>query len=102
MPPVTDPWNERPARGAAPVGAGMAVPSAIVDNAAIAARLGVDEQWITRRTGTKQRHVAAPGERLEVFAAEAARRALAMAEVDPSDVDAVLIGTTSAEEMSPH
>jgi 3-oxoacyl-[acyl-carrier-protein] synthase-3 len=78
------------------------VPEQIITNAAIADRLGVDEEWISRRTGTSQRHVAAPGQRLDEFAATAARAALAQAGVDAADVDAVLVGTTSAEEMSPH
>jgi 3-oxoacyl-[acyl-carrier-protein] synthase III len=84
------------------VGVGMAVPEQVMTNAEIAARLGVDEEWISRRTGTSERHVAAPGQRLDEFAAEAARAALAQAGVDAADVDAVLVGTTSAEEMSPH
>lgn len=80
----------------------MAVPEQVRSNAAIAARLGVDEHWITRRTGTRERHVAAAGQRLDQFAAQAGRAALAQAGVAPADVDAVLIGTTSSEEMSPH
>ena len=88
--------------GAALVGVGMAVPEQVITNAAIADRLGVDEEWISRRTGTSQRHVAAPGQRLDEFAATAARAALAQAGVDAADVDAILVGTTSAEEMSPH
>jgi 3-oxoacyl-[acyl-carrier-protein] synthase-3 len=88
--------------GAALVGVGMAVPEQVMTNAVIAARLGVDEEWISRRTGTSERHVAAPGQRLDEFAAIAAREALAQAGVDAADVDAVLVGTTSAEEMSPH
>jgi 3-oxoacyl-[acyl-carrier-protein] synthase III len=88
--------------GAALVGVGMAVPEQIMTNAAIADRLGVDEEWISRRTGTSERRVAAPGQRLDEFAATAARAALAQAGVEAADVDAVLVGTTSAEEMSPH
>ncbi|TWP36327.1 3-oxoacyl-ACP synthase III family protein [Leekyejoonella antrihumi] len=88
--------------GAALVGVGMAVPQHVVSNAEIAERLGVDEEWISRRTGTKVRHVASPGERLEHLAAGAARSALEDAGLDPVEVDLVLVGTTSAEEMSPH
>ncbi len=83
-------------------GAGMSVPEQVLSNAAIAARLGVDEEWITRRTGTNTRHVAAAGQRLDQFAAQAAQAALAQAGLAAADVDAVLLGTTSAEEMSPH
>lgn len=82
--------------------AGMALPEHVRTNTDIAARLGVDEQWITRRTGTSERRVAAPGQRLDDFAAEAALAALRQADVNAADVDAVLIGTTSAEDMSPH
>jgi 3-oxoacyl-[acyl-carrier-protein] synthase III len=80
----------------------MSVPEQVRSNAAIAARLGVDEQWIARRTGTSERHVAAAGQRLDQFAAQAAQAALADAGIAAADVDAVLLGTTSAEEMSPH
>jgi 3-oxoacyl-[acyl-carrier-protein] synthase III len=88
--------------GAAIAGVGLAVPAQVRTNVAIAARLGVDEEWISRRTGTRERRVAAPGERLDQFAARAARAALAQAGADAAGVDVVLVGTTSAEDMSPH
>jgi 3-oxoacyl-[acyl-carrier-protein] synthase III len=88
--------------GAAIAGVGLAVPEQVRTNAAIAARLGVDEQWISRRTGTSERRVAAPGDRLDQFAARAAQAALAQAGLDAAGVDVVLVGTTSAEDMSPH
>jgi 3-oxoacyl-[acyl-carrier-protein] synthase-3 len=94
--------NPKLPRGAAVVGIGHAVPERVVGNDEIAARLGVDEEWLHKRTGTRERHVAAPGERLDHVAAEAARRALYQAAVVPAHVDVVLVGTTSAEEMSPH
>ncbi len=78
------------------------MPERVVGNGEIAEALGVDEEWITRRTGTRVRHVAGPDERLDAFAAEAARDALKDAGLDAADVDLVLVATTSAEEMSPH
>jgi 3-oxoacyl-[acyl-carrier-protein] synthase-3 len=92
-----------PARtGAALAGAGHAVPATVVSNAEIARRLGVDEAWIESRTGTRERHVLAAGERLTDLAAQAGEDALRAAGVAPGDVDMVLVGTTSADEMSPH
>jgi len=92
-----------PARiGAALAGAGHAVPETVVGNDAIARRLGVDEAWIESRTGTRDRHVLAEGERLGDLAARAAEAALRDAGVAPGDIDLVLVGTTSADEMSPH
>jgi 3-oxoacyl-[acyl-carrier-protein] synthase III len=81
---------------------GLAVPEDVVANAAIAARLGVDEDWLRSRTGTDVRHVARPEQRLEAFAADAAAAALRDAGIEAKAVDLVLVGTTSAEEMSPH
>lgn len=78
------------------------MPDRVVTNAEVAAGIGVDEEWILRRTGTRTRHVAAPGERLGVFATTAARRALERAGIEAAEVDAVIVGTTSPDEMSPH
>src|ERR1700691_6433257 len=85
--------------GAALVGVGVAVPEQVITNAAIADRLGVDEEWISRRTGTSERHVAAPGQRLDEFAATAARAALAQAGRDGPAAGARLGGPTSAQEV---
>jgi len=92
----------RPPGGAAIVGIGHAVPPTVVANAAIAQRLGVDEDWIASRTGTSERHVLAPGERLADVATAAAAQALAAADVAPTELDLVVIATTSPDEMSPH
>jgi 3-oxoacyl-[acyl-carrier-protein] synthase-3 len=89
-------------RGASLTGAGLAVPERVLENAAIAARLGVDEHWIERRTGTAVRHVVGDGERLADLAARAGEAALEQAGVDADELDQVIVATTSADEMSPH
>jgi 3-oxoacyl-[acyl-carrier-protein] synthase-3 len=89
-------------RGAVLAGVGHAVPDTIVGNRAIAERLGVDEDWILSRTGMRERHVLAPGERLTDLATAACAAALAAAHVEARDVDLILVGTTSSDEMSPH
>jgi 3-oxoacyl-[acyl-carrier-protein] synthase-3 len=91
-----------PQRGAAAIGVGYSVPETVVSNDLIAAQLGVDETWLSRRTGTRDRRVGRPGERLEHFAAWAAAGALHDAGMDAGAVDVVLVGTTSPDEMSPH
>ena len=88
--------------GAFIAGTGLAVPPHTVGNEEIAARLGVDVEWIERRTGTRTRHFLGPGERLGDLAADAGRAALERAGVDPGELDAVLVGTTSPDDMSPH
>ncbi len=89
-------------RAGAVVGSvGVALPPTVLANAPIAERLGVDEEWIVARTGVRSRRVAAAGETLVDYAAEAARRALAGAGLDPAEVDLVLVATMTHEQLSP-
>ena len=60
-------------RGAA-ASAAVSLPEQVVPNREIAARLGVEDDWIERRTGILSRRVAAPDERLDGHAARAAGR----------------------------
>jgi 3-oxoacyl-[acyl-carrier-protein] synthase III len=81
---------------------GTSVPSTVVDNRPIAERLLVSEEWIVKRTGIRARHVLATGERLTDLATAAGRQALERADVDPINVDLVLVGTTTADEILPN
>jgi 3-oxoacyl-[acyl-carrier-protein] synthase-3 len=80
-------------------GLGVALPAAVVQSHEIAERLGTDPDWITTRTGIEERRVAAVGERLSDLAADAARAALADAQVDATEVDLVLVATCSPDEL---
>jgi len=93
--------SERAVAGAAIGSAGIAVPEQIVENAEIAERLGVEPEWIVKRTGISRRHVLAPGERLIDIAAKAGSAALAWADLDPADLDLVLVATTSKDHITP-
>lgn len=95
------PWDGT-TRGAALGSVAAAVPETVVTNAPIAARLGVDERWIVKRTGIVERRVAGAEERLSSLAAAAGRRAIVRAGLDPADLDAVLVGTTSQDELMPN
>jgi len=87
----------------ASVGAvGVAVPSGVIDNATVAARLDVTEDWIVARTGVRERRVAPAGTDLPDLAAEAASRALAAAGTEAADVDLVLVATMSHDSLSPN
>ena len=100
--------SERPATitgvraAAALASVGASLPTTIVRNAEIAARLDVDEAWIERRTGIRSRHFAGPDERLTVHAASAARRALERAGIPAAQLDLVLVATTTADEILPN
>ncbi len=91
-----------PTSTASILGLGHHMPGTVVPNGAIAARLGVDDAWIARRTGIRSRRHAGPDERLTDLAVLAARAALADASVDPADVDLVLVATMSPDEITPN
>jgi 3-oxoacyl-[acyl-carrier-protein] synthase-3 len=80
----------------------MALPERLVSNAEIAARLGVDPGWIAKRTGTRERPWATDDERLSHLAAEAGRGALSHAGVEASELDLVLVATSTADEITPN
>ncbi|MDQ3724037.1 MAG: hypothetical protein M3376_13465, partial [Actinomycetota bacterium] len=71
--PPADPLR----RSAGICGFGRALPATVVDNAPIAARIGVEPAWITKRTGISNRRRCAEDESLSGLALEAGRRALA-------------------------
>ena len=89
-------------RTAALASVGMAVPERVVGNAVIAEGAGVTEQWIVHRTGVRERRHVRDGERLSALAAAAGRQALDEADVDPADLDLVLVATVAADELSPN
>ena len=100
-PAPTRPLPQPSKRTAGIAGFGRALPATVVDHAPIAARIGVEPAWITKRTGISHRRVCAEGEGLSELAIEAGRRALAASAVDAADVDAVLVATSSADDIVP-
>jgi 3-oxoacyl-[acyl-carrier-protein] synthase-3 len=83
-------------------GVAMAVPGRRVTNAEIAFQLDVDPAWIVKRTGTSERPWAVPGERLSDYAAQAATAALKRSGLEASELDLVLVATSTADEITPN
>ena len=81
---------------------GAAVPERAVANEAIGERVGVDGDWIASRTGVHERRVAAPDATLTELAADATRPALERAGIAPSDIDLVLVATSTPDEIVPN
>ena len=99
----------RPAKKHAPalpprslvLGCGGYLPEQIVTNDELAQRVDTSDEWITERTGIKQRHIASPGELTSDLGTKAAKRALAAAGVDASEVDLVVVATSTPDETFP-
>jgi 3-oxoacyl-[acyl-carrier-protein] synthase-3 len=91
-----------PPRTATILGLGHYLPTEIVPNGHIAERIGVDDQWIVKRTGIQARRRAAANEGTTDMAVFAARRALQDAGTNAADLDYVIVATMSADEITPN
>ncbi|MCL6478440.1 MAG: ketoacyl-ACP synthase III [Peptococcaceae bacterium] len=83
------------------VGVGIALPERVVTNEELGKRLGVDEDWITSRSGVRERRIADPGQAASDFAVPAARQALAQAGVAPEEVDLIIFATNTPDNIVP-
>lgn len=88
-------------RGAAVLSVGASLPRRSVGNAEIAARIGKTDEWIYTRTGIRERRHAEPDERLTDVAAAASRIALERAGVAAADLDLIVVGTLTPDELMP-
>lgn len=78
-------------------GTGSAVPDRILTNLDLERTVDTSDEWITTRTGIMERRIAAEGEYTSTFAARAAERALAMAGVDPAELDLIIVATVTPD-----
>ena len=84
--------------GAKIAGVGMELPSQSLTNEDLAALVDTNDEWIRTRTGIGKRHVISGDESLTSLAAGAAKKALAMANVDAKDVDVIILATSSPDD----
>jgi len=82
------------------VGIGSSTPANVVRNEDLA-ELGYDADWIVQRTGILERRHAEPGVATSDLAVEAAQRCIAEADVDPRDIDLLLVGTYTPDMPLP-
>jgi 3-oxoacyl-[acyl-carrier-protein] synthase III len=82
-------------------GIGSYLPAKILTNADLEAMVDTSDEWIVQRTGIRERHVAAEGELTSDLATAAARQALEDAEVDASDIDLIVLATSTPDNTFP-
>jgi 3-oxoacyl-[acyl-carrier-protein] synthase III len=83
------------------VGLGSCLPKRIVSNADLEKSLDTTDEWIVQRTGIRQRHIAGDEERTSTLALQAARAALADAGLAGTDIDLVIVATTTPDYTFP-
>jgi 3-oxoacyl-[acyl-carrier-protein] synthase-3 len=86
---------------AAITGWGMYAPSRILTNDDLAKLVDTSDEWIRTRTGIRERRIAADDETTATLSTLAARDALAVAGVEPKDVDLVIVATASPDYLMP-
>jgi 3-oxoacyl-[acyl-carrier-protein] synthase-3 len=79
----------------------MSVPPKVLTNRDLAQMVETSDDWITTRTGIKERHIAGPGVATSDLAYEAAQEALAKAHLKPKDLDLILTATATPDMLFP-
>jgi 3-oxoacyl-[acyl-carrier-protein] synthase-3 len=82
-------------------GWGMYAPSRVMTNDDLAKLVDTSDEWIRTRTGIRERRIAADDETTATLSTLAARDALAVAGVEPQDVDLVIVATASPDYLMP-
>ena len=83
------------------VGWGRYLPERVVTNDELSHLVDTTDEWIHQRTGIRSRHIAAPHETTATLAFEAAARALAVADLHPSQIDLIIVATSTPGHMFP-
>ncbi len=83
------------------LGTGHSYPEGILTNADLEKIVETSDEWITSRTGIKQRRKAGPGEYTSMFSVRAARQAIERARLDPADIDLIICATVTPDQILP-
>ena len=83
------------------VGTGSYTPGRVLTNAQLAEMVATSDEWITERTGIRERRIAADGEACSDLGTRAAERALKAAGLSPADLDLILVATCTGDMPLP-
>ncbi len=82
-------------------GLGMSVPPKVLTNFDLEKMVETSDEWITTRTGIKERHIAEPGVATSELGVAAAKEALAQAKLNPKDLELIITATTTPDMFFP-
>ena len=85
--------------GIAITGSGSAIPATILSNQDLSQIVETSDEWISTRTGMKMRYLASESESLSSLAAEAAGQALAMAKLRATELDLIILATSTPDDL---
>lgn len=82
-------------------GTGSYLPEKVLTNADLESMVDTTDEWIVSRTGIRERHIAAEGEFTSDLCTHAARRAMVAAGIEASEIDLIIIATTTPDRIFP-
>ncbi len=82
-------------------GVGICVPPGLLTNQDLEKMVDTTDEWITERTGIKQRHIVTPGTTTSDLAAEAALKVLEQTGVKPNELDLIIVATITPDMVLP-
>lgn len=83
------------------LGGGSFLPQRVLTNAELAQTVDTSDEWIVQRTGIQQRYIAAPGQMTSDLGLGAAKLALEDAGLEPSDIDLIIVATSTPDNTFP-
>jgi 3-oxoacyl-[acyl-carrier-protein] synthase III len=99
--PRSSPRSAKTQRTVSIVGTGSYTPEKILTNEDLSRMVDTSDEWITTRTGIKERRVAAKDEQTSDMAAKAALNALEQAKISPTEVDLIVVATATPDMLFP-
>ncbi len=99
--PRSSPRSGKPQRTVSIIGTGSYVPEKILTNEDLSAMVDTTDEWITSRTGIKQRRIAAKDEHTSDMATKAALSAIEQAKIAPIDIELILLATATPDMSFP-
>ncbi|HDQ73586.1 MAG TPA: ketoacyl-ACP synthase III [Chloroflexi bacterium] len=82
-------------------GWGKAVPERVLTNHDLEKMVDTSDEWIVTRTGIRERHIAGEDEMVSTMSVEACQKALARADVDPEEVELIIVATSTPDYFCP-
>jgi 3-oxoacyl-[acyl-carrier-protein] synthase-3 len=82
-------------------GWGKYVPERVLTNFDLEKMVDTSDEWIRTRTGIRERHIAAPGETCCSMSVAAAKKALAVAQLPPDDIELIIVATSTPDYLVP-
>ena len=99
--PRSRPRSAKTPRTVSIIGTGSYVPEKVLTNADLTRMVDTSDEWITTRTGIKERRVAAKDEHTSDMAAKAALKAIEQAKISPTEINLIIVATATPDMLFP-